>query len=110
MTFKKVGLVALTVSAAALFVLGTTGASDAKGKKKSPEMSPVCMTDGPAVCGSRGGQRFTYANSCYAGNDGAMVVGKGVCKKGGGMKKAAAKKPAAKAAAKPAAKKEDKKK
>lgn len=96
MTFKKLGLVTLTAAAAALFVLGTTGASDAKGKKAAPKTSPICMTDGPAVCGSRGGQRFTYANSCYAGNDGAVVVGKGACKKGGGKKKMAAKKPAMK--------------
>jgi len=96
MTFKKLGLVTLTAAAAVLFVLGTTGASDAKGKKKAaPKTSPWCMSEPAPVCGVRGGQRFTYTNACYAGNDGATVVGKGACKKGGG-KKMAAKKPAAK--------------
>ena len=103
MTLKKFGLVALSTVAAAAFVLGTTGASEAAKKKaKAAATSPTCwMTQGP-VCATKGGKRFTYVSACYAANDGASGASKGACKvsKGGGKKKMAAK---------PAAKKADKK-
>jgi hypothetical protein len=96
MTLKKLGLVTLTAAAAALFVLGTTGASEAAKKKAAPKVSPICMTEAKPVCATKGGKRFTYVNACYAGNDGATVVSKKACpapkaKKGGGKKKAAKK-------------------
>lgn len=113
MTLQKIGFVALTTVAAAAFVLGTTGTSDAaKRKAKAAATSPTCwMSSGP-VCATKGGKRFTYVSACYAANDGAMGASKGACKVSkGGKKKMAAKKPAdAKAAAKPAAKKDEKKK
>lgn len=90
MSFKTIA--PATVIAAAL-VFGTIGASDAKGKKAAePQQTALCMT-APAkqVCGTRGGTKFKYANSCYALQDGAKV---GSCKAGKkmSMKKASKKK------------------
>jgi hypothetical protein len=68
---------------AAALVFGTTGSSEAKGKKKeaAPQQTAFCMTAPPApVCGVRGGQKFDYANSCYAVVDGAKVSRAGGCK------------------------------
>jgi hypothetical protein len=67
---------------AAVCILGTTGASEAKGKKAAaPERKALCMTElGGPVCGTRGGMKFTYANSCYAMQDGAKVSGNRACR------------------------------
>ena len=95
MNFKTI--VPATLVAAAL-VFGTIGTSDAKAKKKeaAPQQTALCMTamDAP-VCGTRGGMKFTYANSCYAMQDGAKMSGAGACKAGKkkmSMKKASKKK------------------
>ena len=92
MSFKTI--VPASLIAAAL-VFGMTGASDAKGKKKAaaPQQTAFCMTAVPApVCGVRGGQKFTYANSCYAVTDGAKVSRAGACKAGKASKKSKKKK------------------
>ncbi len=93
MTFTKLGLVAAT-AAAALFVVGSTGAEAAK-KAKTMAPEPVCMWEPTSpVCAIKGGKRATYASKCFAANDGAWVVSNKACGKGGsgGGKKAAAKK------------------
>jgi hypothetical protein len=97
MTFTKLGLVAAT-AAAALFVVGSTGAEAAK-KAKTMPTEPVCMFVDMPVCAIKGGKRVTYSNKCFAANDGAWVVSNKACGKGGGKKMA-----------KPAAKKTEKKK
>jgi hypothetical protein len=80
MTFK---IIAPSTLIAVALVFGTTGASEAKGKKKeaAPQQTAFCMTAVPApVCATRGGAKFDYANSCYAVTDGAKVSRAGACK------------------------------
>jgi hypothetical protein len=94
MSFK---IIAPATLIAAALVFGTTGASEAKGKKKeaAPQQSFLCMTlPAQAVCGTRGGAKFDYANACYAVQDGAKVSRNGACKaaKKASKKKAAKKK------------------
>ncbi len=99
---KKLGYAAVVAIAAVGFVIGSAGSSEAKGKKKpapAPKVSATCLLSASApVCATRGKQTFTYANACYAGNDGAVVKAQKACppakamkaKKGGkkAMKKA----------------------
>ena len=88
MNYRTILPVALV---AAAFLVGTVGASDAKAKKEAaPQQTALCMTvmESP-VCGTRGGAKFTYANSCYAMQDGAKVSRAGACSAG---KKMSAKK------------------
>ena len=100
MKIRNIGYAAILTFAAAAFVLGTAGTSEAAKKKggAKPVMSPSCTLQQAPVCGSRGGKKFTYTNACFAGNDGAVVVSSKACpapkaaKKGGGKKKKAAKK------------------
>lgn len=82
MTTRIIAAVTLT----AALVLGTIGASEAKGKKEAaPQQRAFCMTaQGGQVCGTRGGMKFTYANACYALQDGAKVSRSRAC---GGKKK-----------------------
>ena len=49
----------------------------------------MCLQPQKAVCGVRGGQKFTYASACFAMKDGASIVGDGACgaKKKMSMKK-----------------------
>ena len=91
MNFKVI--VPASLIAVAL-VFGTTGTSEAKGKKAAaPQQTAFCMTAPPApVCGVRGGMKFTYANSCYAVVDGAKVSRAGACKAAKAGKKSKKKK------------------
>jgi hypothetical protein len=114
MKLKTIAYAAFIAIAAGAFVIGSGGASEAKGKKKMaappPEPGPCFMIAGP-VCGAKGGMKFTYANACYAAKDGASVVAKGACKPAKAHKKAKkVAKPAKKMDKKPAAKKDEKKK
>jgi hypothetical protein len=55
----------------------------------------TCLGSAPGpVCATKGGQKFTYNNACFAAQDGAKSAKAGECKaaKGGGKKKAAKKK------------------
>ena len=104
MKLRTIGYAAVVAMTAAAFVIGSAVPSDAKAKKKKAEAAPAkqasCMFTPPkAVCGTKGGMKFTYLNACYAANDGAKVVSDKACpakaakkagKKGG---KKAAKKP-----------------
>ena len=111
MKLKNLGYAALIAVTAAAFVLGSAATGEAKAKKKKeaapPPMTACFMVPGGPVCGTKGGMKFTYKNSCYAAKDGAKVVSDKACpaKKAvtGGKKKKAAKKAAKPAAAKPAA-------
>jgi hypothetical protein len=102
---KNIGHAALIAVTAVAFVIGSAVPGDAKGKKKKAEAAPktgVCiMVPGP-VCATKGGMKFTYANSCYASYDGAKVVSNKACP--------APKAKKAKKASKKKAKKADKKK
>jgi hypothetical protein len=112
MKLKDIGYATLIAASAIAFVIGSAAPGQAKAKKKAAAPQPVasffCYQPHKPVCGVKAGQKFTYANSCYAEKDGAKVVSQKACpvhkamkaKKGKkAMKKAA--KPAAKAAAKP---------
>jgi len=121
MKLKTIAYAAFIAVAAGAFVIGSGGASEAKGKKKMaappPEPGPCFVIGGP-VCGAKGGMTFNYANACYAAKDGASVVSKGACKPAKAHKKHKKAKKAAKPAKmekksdmkKPAAKKDEKKK
>jgi len=110
MTLKTITHAAFIAVAAGAFVVGLTGASEAKAKKAAPPPPNPgpCFEISAPVCGLKGGMRFTYANACFAAKDGAKVVSQGACKPAKAHKKA--KKAAKPADKKPAAKKDDKKK
>ena len=66
--------------ATAVFVLGTSGASEAKGKKKAAAPVPaICWGTQKPVCAVKGGLKFTYASACYAAKDGAKVTSNKAC-------------------------------
>lgn len=103
MYLKKLGYCTAVAIAAVGLVLGSAGSSEAKSKKKAAAPAAVggiCIGSYKPVCAVKGGMKFTYANGCYAVNDGAKVVSDKACP----VKKAKAKK-AKKAKAKKAAKK-----
>jgi hypothetical protein len=109
MLLKKIGSFAVVGALAAAFMLVSVGVSEAKGKKKkaaaAPAKSAICMTGGAPVCATKGGMKFTYANACFAANDGASKAKAGACKPSKGKKAKKAKKAKAKKAdAAPAAK------
>lgn len=112
MKIKNLGYAALIAVAAGAVVLGSTGYSEAKGKKKAAAPPPpppiICTWQYKPVCATKGGLKFTYSNACWAAKDGAKVVSQGACKAKKAMKPG--KKMAPKKAAKPAMKKEMKKK
>ena len=78
---NKCSYVAIVFAVSAAFVFGTAGISQAKKKKemaKAPEHQAMCI-GGTPVCAVKGGMKFTYASSCFAGNDGATVVSDKAC-------------------------------
>ena len=110
MNYKSIGYAVVVAATAVVLVIGSAVPSEAKGKKKAaaaPAPVPVfCFGVEKPVCATRGGQKFTYANACYAAKDGAKVVSQGACKPSKAMKggKKAGKKAAKKADKKPAKK------
>ncbi len=112
MKLKNIGYAAFIAVAAAAFVIGSGGPSQAKKKMAAapPEPGP-CFELYQPVCGERGGMTFTYANACYAAKDGASVVSHGACPAMKAMKhhKKHGKKHGKKKMAKPMKKKEMKK-
>ena len=113
MKLKNIGYAFFIAASAAAFVIGSGGPSEAKAKKMAPPPPHPgpCFEIAAPVCGVKGGMKFTYANACFAAQDGAKVVSQGACPakkamkhhKKAGKKKAA--KPAKKKEMKPAAKK-----
>jgi hypothetical protein len=103
MNYKSIGYAVVVAATAAVLVIGSAVPSEAKGKKKAaaaPAPVPVfCFGVQKPVCAVRGGQKFTYANACYASKDGAKVVSQRPCRPSKAMKggKKAGKKAAKKA-------------
>jgi len=84
MKLRNFGYAAVLAVTAAAFVIGSAVPSDAKTKKKKAEAAPAPMAScflaaSKAVCATKGGMKFTYANSCYAARDGAKVVSGKAC-------------------------------
>jgi hypothetical protein len=100
MKIKNLAYAALVGVAAVAIVVGSAVPSEAAKKKKAAAAPPPpppaqCLTTAPgAVCATKGGQNFTYFNSCYAAMDQAKSAKPGACKaaKAGGKKKAKKKK------------------
>jgi hypothetical protein len=102
MNIKKLAYATFVAAAAVAFVIGSAVPSEAAKKKKAaaapppPAMQPAtCFVTTPGqVCATKGGQKFTYLNSCYAMKDQATAARPGACKaaKAGGGKKMSKKK------------------
>jgi hypothetical protein len=101
MKIKNLAYATFVAAAAVAFVIGSAVPSEAAKKKKAAAAPPPppppgqCLTTAPgSVCATKGGQKFTYFNSCYAAMDQAKSATPGACKaaKGGGKKKAKKKK------------------
>jgi len=100
MKIKNLAYATFVAAAAIAFVIGSAVPSEAAKKKKAAAAPPPpppaqCLTTAPGpVCATKGGQKFTYFNSCYAAMDQAKSVKPGACKaaKAGGKKKAKKKK------------------
>ena len=93
MNIKKLAYATFVAAAAVAFVIGSAVPSEAAKKKKAaappPPAQPTCFMTAPgSVCATKGGQKFTYFNSCYAMQDQAKVSRSGDCKaaKSGGKK------------------------
>ena len=79
---KNFTYAALIAAAAVAIALGSATPGQAKAKKKmaAPPAQPVlCFNSYEPVCGVKGGQKFTYANTCSAYKDGANVVAHKAC-------------------------------
>ena len=105
MNIKKLAYATFVAAAAVALVIGSAVPSEAAKKKKAaaaappPAMQPAtCFVTAPGpVCATKGGQKFTYVNSCYAMKDQASAARPGACKaakSGGGGKKMSKKKKA----------------
>ena len=102
MKLRNIAYATFVTAAAVAFVIGSAVPSEAAKKKKEaaapPPQEPTCLLAPSApVCATKGGQKFNYANSCYAMKDGASGAKAGACKAGkaakaGGMKKSSKKK------------------
>jgi hypothetical protein len=81
MKLKNIGYAAFIAAAAAAFVIGSGGPSEAKAKKAAaPVTYPgPCLTAEKPVCAAKGGMKFTYASACIAVKDGAKVVSGKAC-------------------------------
>jgi hypothetical protein len=98
---KRLVQFAAAAALATAFVIGTAGTGEAAKKKAvaQPPKQAICPQVKKPVCAEKGKLQFTYANACYAANDGAKIVSDGACKapkakkaKKGKAKKAAKKK------------------
>ncbi len=103
MNIKKLAYATFVAAAAVAFVIGSAVPSEAAKKKKAAAAPPApqqatCFVTAPGpVCATKGGQKFTYFNSCYAMKDQATAARPGACKAakgGGGGKKMSKKKKA----------------
>lgn len=95
---RKTIAYAVLIAAAGMFVIGSSGTSEAKAKVAAATPYPgPCFTSSAPVCGVKGGMKFTYASSCYASKDGAKIVSQHACSKPKAHKAKKASKPAKKA-------------
>ncbi len=100
MKIRNIAYAAFVGVAAVAFIVGSAVPSEAAKKKKAaaapaPQLASCLASPPGSVCATKGGQKFTYFNACYAAKDGATAAKAGECKaakKGGGKKKAAKKK------------------
>jgi len=101
MKFKNLAYATFVAAAAVAFVIGSAVPSEAAKKKKEAAAAPppppqvICAGPPAPVCATKGDQKFTYHNACWAEKDGAKAAKPGECKaakKGGGKKKTAKKK------------------
>jgi len=110
---RKLGYAALVAATAAVIAIGSAVPSEAKTKKKKAEAAPapaLCLiVEHHPVCGVKGGTKVTYANGCYAAQDGAKVVSQQACPAGKVAKPHKAKKAKMAPAKKEKTKKEPKK-
>ena len=94
MQLKTIAYTLLIAGTAAVVATSPSFAAKKKAKSYTEDATPVCLQPQKAVCGVRGGQKFTYASACFALKDGASIVGDGACAP---AKKMSMKKPAKKA-------------
>jgi hypothetical protein len=86
MKIKNLAYATFVTAAAIALVIGSAVPSEAAKKKKAapaPTASqPVsCFVTAPgSVCATKGGQKFTYFNACYAMKDQATGAKPGACK------------------------------
>jgi hypothetical protein len=99
MKIKNLAYATLVAAAAVAIVIGSAVPSEAAKKKTAaappPPPPPACWGTAPGqVCATKGGQKFTYFNACYAMMDQAKDAKPGACKaaKAGGKKKGKKKK------------------
>jgi len=85
MKLKNVAYATFVAATAVAFVIGSAVPSEAAKKKKAaaappPPAKQVMCVGGPApVCASKGDQKFTYHNACWAAADGAKASKPGAC-------------------------------
>jgi hypothetical protein len=102
MKIKNVAYATFVAAVAVAFIIGSAVPSEAAKKKKkeaaaAPQPATCWVTAPGPVCATKGGQKFTYQNTCWAMKDQATSAKAGACKvakakKGGGKKKMASKK------------------
>jgi hypothetical protein len=87
MKIKNLAYATFVTAAAVALVIGSAVPSEAAKKKTAaaatpPAPQPVsCFVTAPgSVCAAKGGQKFTYFNTCYAAKDGAKSATAGACK------------------------------
>src|SRR5262245_56128283 len=87
MKIKNLAYASFVAVAAVALVIGSAVPSEAAKKKKAAAVAPPapqpvsCFVTAPgSVCATKGGQKFTYFNTCYAAKDGATSAKAGACK------------------------------
>jgi hypothetical protein len=86
MQIKNIAYATFVAAAAVAIVIGSAVPSEAAKKKKAAAAAPparpevVCVGPASAVCASKGDQKFTYHNACWAAKDGAKGAKAGECK------------------------------
>jgi hypothetical protein len=96
MKLKNLAYATFVAAATVAFVIGSAVPSEAAKKKKAAAAAPpparevVCTGPQAPVCATKGDQKFTYHNACWAANDGAKGAKPGACgaAKSGGKKMA----------------------
>ena len=103
MKIKNLAYATFVAAVAVAVIIGSAVPSEAAKKKKKaaapagPQPVTCWMIAPGPVCATKGGQKFTYQNACWAQKDQATSAKAGACKpakaaKGGGGKKKASKK------------------
>ena len=85
MKLKNLAYATFVAATAVTFVIGSAVPSEAAKKKKAAAAPPppppqvICTSPPGAVCATKGDQKFTYHNACWAGKDGAKGAKAGAC-------------------------------